>query len=225
MRVPAVSREIDCGGPLPIRVSIESRVSSPSAANTAARVLSAAAALGILEVLLDVLDLCGPAAVVHAIGLRAPVRGDLVEAALDDTQTRAVCRRLECELDQRLRLPRVVDVGIDRVGMPGQREQPFRLHLLDDDVPANVLVTRICDLAGRRLSRNKRSFDLHAEPLSELAIVGESFPHARHRGLQVDGLFDTVRHTQPPCCLSNTPAQTDTQPFCCALEQSNSASR
>src|SRR5262245_63417678 len=80
-RVPAVSWVIDCGAPPVRRVTKFRRVPSPSAANTAALVLRAAA-LGRLDMFGDVLQLRGPAAVVHAEGDVAALGRQLLEAGL-----------------------------------------------------------------------------------------------------------------------------------------------
>src|SRR3546814_9567052 len=77
---------------------------------------------------LDVLHLLGPTAVVHAEGLVAAVRGDAVEARLGHRQQGAVAARLETELDQGRRLVGVVDARLDRVRMPGEREQRSEEH-------------------------------------------------------------------------------------------------
>src|SRR4029077_3695782 len=91
-RVPDVRREIDCGSPLVSLASRPRRVSSPRAAKIDALVRNAAAALrGMFNVLGNILDLLAPAALVHAEGLVAAVRRQLVEARFDDAQPRA-CR-------------------------------------------------------------------------------------------------------------------------------------
>src|SRR5262245_4059853 len=86
MSVPAVSREIDWALPADSRPSIDSLVSSPSAANTVARVFSAAAPLRGFDMASDVLHLRAPAAVVHAERFVAAVARDLVEAGFNHTE-------------------------------------------------------------------------------------------------------------------------------------------
>src|SRR4051794_20296602 len=100
------------------------RVSSPSAAKSgaASRTWATANALD-RDMLLDVLELTGPAAFVHAERFVAPVRRQLVEARLGDGEQRAFLRLVEPELDERHRLLRVVDLRIDRVRMPAVGEE------------------------------------------------------------------------------------------------------
>src|SRR3546814_2883794 len=68
-------------------------------------------------------DVCSSDLVVHAEGLVAAVRWDAVEARFGHRQQGAVAARLEAELDQGRRLVGVVDARLDRVRMPGEREQ------------------------------------------------------------------------------------------------------
>src|SRR3979409_1199639 len=141
-RVPDVRREIDCGSPVVSLASNPRRVSSPRAAKTDALVLKAAALLRLMfDMPRDVLDLGRPAAFVHAEGLVAAVRRQLVEARFDDAQPRAGCRLLPGEFDQRRAVAVVVLLGIDGIGVPGEGEQPLGLHLLHHSLPGNVLVT------------------------------------------------------------------------------------
>src|SRR5690349_2124004 len=101
------------------------RVSSPSAAKTGAAPRKAAEELARRDMALDVADLRAPTAVVHAEGLGAARGRQLVEAGLHHGQARALRGGLEAELDQRHRLGRVIDLGVDRVRMPALREQAF----------------------------------------------------------------------------------------------------
>jgi len=96
----------------------------------------------------DVLDLLAPAAVVHAEGLVATVRRQLVEARFDDTQPGARRRLLQGEFDQRRRLSAVILLRVDGVGVPGEGEQPLGLHLLHHGPPCDVLVARMGDLTA-----------------------------------------------------------------------------
>src|SRR5262249_7943285 len=121
--VPAVSREIDCALPFASLVSTDKRVSSPSAANTDARVLSATDPLcRLFDMLCDVFELRAPTALIHSKRLVAPVAWQLVEAGLDDAQQRPRCCSLQGKLDKRRRLSRIVLLGIDGVWMPGERK-------------------------------------------------------------------------------------------------------
>src|SRR5262245_56448719 len=91
--VPSVSLAMDCGSPLSSFDNTARRVSSPRAANTLARTLSALSRLGRLsDMALDVLDLLCPAALIHAEGLVATVDRNFVEAGFDDAQQRAGLR-------------------------------------------------------------------------------------------------------------------------------------
>src|SRR5262245_32374677 len=103
------------------------RVSSPSAAKTGALPRPAAAVRARADMLRDVLQLLRPAAVVHAEGLGATSGRDAVEARLDQRQARARRRVFQAELDERGRLLRVVDLRVDRVGMPAVGEQALGL--------------------------------------------------------------------------------------------------
>src|SRR5262245_27942213 len=113
MRVPAVSRAIDCGRPRLSRASTPRRVASPSAANTEARAFSP---LGCrrLDMARDVLHLDGPAFAVPQERLVAAMARDFVEPGLDHAKPGAAHDRLERELDQRRRLPGVIRVRVER---------------------------------------------------------------------------------------------------------------
>src|SRR5258705_1145785 len=77
-RVPAVRREMDCGLPLLSLATTDSRVSSPSAANTDARVFSAPSRLWrLFDMARDVLDLLAPTAIIHAERFEAALVRDL----------------------------------------------------------------------------------------------------------------------------------------------------
>src|SRR5262245_60925277 len=119
--VPAVRREIDCALPFASLVSTDKRVSSPSAANTDARVLSAADPLSrLFDMLFDVSELSAPAALIHTKRLVAAVTWQLVEARLDDAQQRPRCCFLQGKLNKCRRLSRIVLLGIDGIWMPGE---------------------------------------------------------------------------------------------------------
>src|SRR5262249_29527844 len=139
----------------------------------------------------------------------------LVEAGLDDAQPRAGRDLFQPELDEGGGLAAVVCLGIDRIGMPGEREQPLRLHLLHHRLPAYVLVARIGDVPTRHLSGHERPFEPDAEPRPELLVIGQRAPDAGHRSLEIDSLLDAIGHSQPPGCVTNSAAEPDTRPFCC----------
>src|SRR5204862_6556364 len=75
------------------------------------------------DMVLDVLQLDRPALAVYAEGLLAAAGRQLVETRLDHREQRAVGRFCKLELDQRGGLAGVVDLRVDRVRMPAQREQ------------------------------------------------------------------------------------------------------
>src|SRR6185503_2267218 len=121
--VPSVRRAMDCGSPLSSLPSTASRVSSPSAANTAARIFSALGRLCcLLDMLRDVSHLCAPAAVVHAERLSPTVARNPIEARLDDAQQGPCRSLLQRELNERRWFGRVVHLRIGRIGVPGERE-------------------------------------------------------------------------------------------------------
>src|SRR5262245_1909451 len=166
--LPALSRTMESGPSSHSLATSLRRVSSPSAAKIGAAPASRAA-LGQRDMALDVADLFRPAALVHPEGL-VPARGrDPVEARLRNGQPGAASlRRRQPELDERRGLRGVVDVEIDRVGVPAEREQALPLHALDQDLHPHVLVSGICDATPHRLPLGKRLVELHAEPGAEL---------------------------------------------------------
>ena len=141
--------------------------------------------------------------------------GSLSKPDSTTRKQRAAGDRLQRELDQRRRLLAVVLVRIDRVGMPGEREQPLRLHPLHHRLPSQVLVARIRDLPVRRLPGHERSVELHAKPGAELLVVGQRPPDARHGRLELDGLLDAIAHAQPPGCSITYHIAHNTQPNSC----------
>src|SRR4029077_18975096 len=118
------SRRIESGPSADRRPSSPSRSGSPRAANTGAASgsLSAAARLG--DILRELLRLARPPRVVHAERLGAARERDAIEARFHDRDRGAfpAVDLFETELDQRGGLRRVVDLGIDRVGVPAIRE-------------------------------------------------------------------------------------------------------
>src|SRR5437868_10166080 len=107
--VPPVRRAMESGPCADSRVTSASRMGSPSAVKTGATRARSAPR----DMALDVLELRGPAVVVHAEGLGAARCGDAVEARLDHGELCAAFFLLELEFDQRGRLLRVVHLGID----------------------------------------------------------------------------------------------------------------
>src|SRR5262249_40343291 len=206
--VPSVRREIDCGSPALSRASTDSRVASPSAANTNARAFSALArappedALSrrLPDMLFDILHLHSPAGVVHAQCLVAAFCRDSVEARFDHAQQGPGRGLLQRKLDQCRLLAGIVVALVLRVGMPGEREQPLGLHLLDHRLPAILLMARIGDLPARDLAWHERPLQPHAEPATEFAMISQRPPDPGHRGLEFDGFFEAIGHMQPPGC-------------------------
>src|SRR5262249_21951340 len=133
-----VSFTIDVGPSSLKRATRPNRVSSPRAKNTAAdaTIRAPAAALRRLpgKILLDERHLLRPATLVRRERLGAPLERDAVEAGFGDGQQDAARLVLQCELDQRRRLPRVVDAGLDGEWMPAKREESLRLDAIDRDV-------------------------------------------------------------------------------------------
>src|ERR1700730_5405517 len=133
---------MDCRWPLLSLVSTDRRVSSPRAANTDARVFSASEGLCcLINMPRDVWDLLAPTAVIHPERLEATLAWQLVETRLDDAQQDHCRGALQCKLDERRRFTGIVLGRIDRVRMPGEREQPLRLHFLDHGLPSDMLIT------------------------------------------------------------------------------------
>src|SRR5262245_38427530 len=152
--------------------------------------------------LYDVFELSAPTTLIHAKRLVTAFTWQHVEARLDDTQQRPRCCFLQGKLNKRRRLSRIVLLGIDGVWMPGERKQSLRLHFLDNSLPSQVLVPRMRDLPARNLSRDEWVFEPNAEPLAELAVVGQRSPDAGNGRFEVDIFFDTISHAQPPGCPS-----------------------
>src|SRR5690606_3326999 len=189
------------------------RVGSPSAANTTAapgarrdqrdraRRFRASLDRASLDMALDVLQLLCPAAGVHAEGLVAAVRGDSVETGFGHGQHGAVAVRLEADLDQGRRLAGVVHVGLDRVRVPGEREQSLGDHVPDHGAPLDVLVAGVGDVAAGFLAGGEGGLEFDPEPFAELAMVGERAPDAGNRRGQFDAFLDPVVHVPPRGCV------------------------
>src|SRR5262245_40060413 len=114
-REPCASCEIERGAPLASVLTSARRVSSPRAANTAARPPSSARLSRAGDMLLDILELCVPAAFVHAVCLEAPLFRDRLEPRFGNDETGAAGRGFEPEFHERRRLLAVVDGGIDGI--------------------------------------------------------------------------------------------------------------
>src|SRR5690606_16534457 len=189
------------------------RVGAPSAANTTAaagarrdqrdRALRRRAWLDRAspDMALDVLHLLGPAAVVHAEGLVAAVRGDAVEAGFGHGQQGAVAVWLEAEFDQRRDLAGVVHARLNRVRMPREGEQPFGDHVPDHGAPLDVLMTGVRNVAAGFPAGSERGFEFDPEPFAEFAMVGERAPDTGNRRGQFHAFFDPVVHVPPHGCV------------------------
>src|SRR5258708_848981 len=125
---PIVSWEIEQGRPAQSFATNDSRVSSPSAANTGARTnrWTAIRLRGLCDIVLDVLHLLCPATVIHAESLEAAIAGDLVEAGLCQQEQGAAGGLLQPEFDERGRLFRVIYFRIDAIRMPGEGKELFK---------------------------------------------------------------------------------------------------
>src|ERR1043165_1440817 len=180
---PSVRRAIDRGEPRPSFATRDIRVSSPSAAKMrASRRRAAASDLdGLAGIGLDVPELLLPAAGVHAERLGAAGCGDGVKARLGDLKQSSGSGLLEAELDKSAVFLGIVDGGIDRVRVPIEREVPFGVDLVHEYFHHDVLVARIGDLAAGELPGDKRRFEVDAEPLTKLLVVGQGLPDAGDR--------------------------------------------
>src|SRR6266446_9681868 len=182
--VPVVSREMDCGLPLHSLVRTASRVASPRAANTTAGVFCASDRLRrVFDMLRDVLDLLAPTAVIHAECFEPALARELVETRLDDAQQGPRRDAVQRKLDECGRLAGIVLVRIDRIGVPGEREQPLGLHFLDHGLPSHMLIAGIGYLPMRDPPRHEGPVQPDAEPRAELVMIGQRSPDAGYRGL------------------------------------------
>src|SRR5256886_11877958 len=144
---------MESGPPADRRPSRRSLVASPSAANSGA-------ALPLLDILRELLDLPGPAVVVHAERLGATGERDAIEPGLDDRERGAALCVLERELDQRRGLGRVVHGGVDGVGVPAIREVRSEEHTSELQSQSNL----VC----RLLLEKKKKEKLQQQALSHL---------------------------------------------------------
>src|SRR4029077_3384936 len=170
----------------------------------------------------DVLNLLAPTAVIHPERFETTVALQLVETRLDDAQQGSRRGDVRCKLDKAQRFPVIVLGRIDRVRMPGEREQPLRLHFLDHGLPSDMLIAGVGYLPTRNLPRHKRSVQTNAEPRAELMMISQGSPDAGDRGLEFDGLFDAITHAQPPGCSLGSPSRDQTQPFYCSFKRTMS---
>src|SRR2546427_12251296 len=185
---------MESGPPADRRPSRRSRVASPNAANsgTASGGGCSAAALRLLDILREVLDLPVPAVVVHAGRFGAARERDAIEPGLDDRERGATRGFLESELDQRGGLGRVVDGGVDGVGVPAIREVALGVDALDQHFQCHVLIAGYGHPALDRLALGKGALELDAEPGAKLCRVREGAPHARAGGAEHDPFFDAI---------------------------------
>jgi hypothetical protein len=151
---------------------------------------------------LDVEHLRRPALIVHAEGLVATMARNLVEAGFREHEERAARDCFQLEFDEGRLLVRIVHLGIDRVGAPGEREQALGLHFLHGRLPDHVLIAGMGDAAARDLARLERALELDPKPFAELPVIRQSPPDAGDGGLQFDAFFDAITHRQPPGCRS-----------------------
>src|SRR6266550_31334 len=192
--VPSLRRVIDSGPPADRRPSRRSRVASPNAANsgTAPGGGSSAAALRLLDILSELLDLPGPPVVVHAECFGATRERDTIKPGLDNRERGAAVRILERELDQGRGLGRVVHGGIHGVGVPAIREVALRVDALDQQFQRHMLVARYAEPTPDRLALGKRALEFYPEPRAKLCRVREGAPHAGAWGAEYDAFFDPI---------------------------------
>src|SRR5579885_1225087 len=143
-RDPRERAAMEQGSPALSRATSARRVASPSAAKTGAWDVLCLRG----DMALDMVHLLRPAALVHAKGLGAARGGDLVEAGFRDGQQRAAGGLLETEFHERGGLGRVIHEGIDVIRVPGIGKEPFRLYFLNGDLPLQVFIAGISDLAA-----------------------------------------------------------------------------
>src|SRR3954465_15769090 len=126
---------MDAGPPLDNRETRPSLVWSPKAANIEAgsRTLARTG-----KVSSNVLELPGPARVVFPVRLAPAAHRDLIEPRLGDSEPSSVGNILQLEHPQGHRLGRIHVRISSRLPAPGK--EPFRLHLLDNDLERKMLV-------------------------------------------------------------------------------------
>src|SRR5438552_13399477 len=186
---------MDIGPPADRRPSRRARVASPTAANNGTPPgggSCSATALPLRDILRDLLDLPGPAVVVHAERFGTTGGRDAIKPGLDDRERGAAVCFLELELDQRRGLSRVVHGGIDGVRVPAIREVALRVDALDQYFQRHMLVAWYAKPAPDRPALGKRALEFDAEPGSKLFRVREGAPHACSWGAEHDAFFDPV---------------------------------
>jgi hypothetical protein len=145
------------------------------------------------DIVTDVGHLLRPAAVVAEKGFAAAGIGNVIEAGLGKPEERAAgSGGLEAEFDEGRDFFGVIDVGIDRVGMPGEGEVLLRVDLLDDGAPGEVFVARPGDHPACFFADGEGRFQVDAEPCAELAVIGEGAPDTGDRRGDLDLLLNAV---------------------------------
>src|SRR6202167_4626445 len=169
--VPSVNSAIEYRCPLHNLESSESRVSSPSAAKIAAFARALLGPLG--DIGLNILHLLPPPTVVPEQRLGPPLGGNPVKAGLRYREQSPTRGGLQPELNQRGFFLRVIHFRVDRIGMPGKREERLRLDRLDHDLHPHMLISGMSNLTGHRLAGHKWPFHLDHEPFAELTGGGQ----------------------------------------------------
>ena len=189
-----VSCAMEQGWPEDSLATSARRVASPNAANRRYGGAADRRLVCLRDIVLDILHLLRPAAFVHAEGIGAAVGRNLVETGFGEGEKRSGSNGLKAELNQGGRFVGIVDRGVDRIGVPCEREQAFRLHFLDHGFPRHVFVAGMEDVAAGDLPRDEWGLNFDAKPFAELPVIGEGLPDARDGGLQFDLLFDFFTH-------------------------------
>src|SRR3989441_5831178 len=193
--VPSLRRVSERSPPADRRPSRRSRVASPNAANNGTAPgggSCSAAALRLRDIPCELFDLAVPPVVVHAERFGATRERDAIEPRLDDCEFGTAVDFLELELDQRGGLGRVVDGGVDGVGVPAIREVALGVDALDQHFQRHMLVARYGHPALDRPALGKGAFEFYAEPGAKLCRVRERAPHARACGAEHDPFFDPI---------------------------------
>src|ERR1700728_5001526 len=198
--VPSVSSAIEYRCPLHNLESSESRVSSPSAAKIAA---FARALLGRFSGIdLNVFHLLRPPTIVPEQRLGAPLGGNLVKARLRYREQSPTRSGLQAELNQRGLLLRIIDFRVDRIGMPGKREERLRLDRPNHDLHPHMLVSGMSNLTRHRLADHERPVHFDQEPFTKLTGIRPRLPNPRHGGRNLNALLNPIFHNeQPPGCI------------------------
>ncbi len=181
------------------RATMRSRVSSPSAAKIGA-VLFGLSRLA--DILFDRFHLCGPTVVVPAIRFQAASQRNPIEPRFYNCEQRPFRGVGELKHDQSGGLRGVVELRVNRVGVPAPREELFGFHALDGDLERNVLVAGVRDLSAEASPWRERSFERHAKPSAELLCIRQRAPDSGPGSAQDKPFFDAVGgiYVQPPGC-------------------------